>query len=158
MGGRRRRAAREASTFDTLYLGLPLTPTLARKRQTGKFDDTGHKIHSRLAAGIDMQPRMSKPEIELFVSFVRHSHRYVEFGVGGTTCLASEYVADWILAVDSSEAWIAKVALACAGKKTQPAFLYADIGPTGDWGVPIDPQTRPRWQGYHSDIWKAPQS
>lgn len=105
-----------------------------------------------------MQPRMSKAEIELFVSFVRHSHKYVEFGVGGTTCIASDYVADWILSVDSSEAWIGKTAQACAGKKTQPTFLYADIGPTKDWGVPIDPQTRPRWDSYHSDIWKLPQS
>jgi hypothetical protein len=101
---------------------------------------------------------MSKPEIALLGAFLRHSRRYVEFGVGGTTILAAECVDDWILSVDSSKDWIERVDRACADKKTSPLILYADIGPVGDWGVPTDPSTRGRWSDYHSEIWKLPKS
>jgi hypothetical protein len=39
-----------------------------------------------------MQPRVSKTEIALFLSFLQHSEKYVEFGVGGTTVLAVDHV------------------------------------------------------------------
>jgi hypothetical protein len=101
---------------------------------------------------------MSRTEIALFESFLRHSDKYVEFGVGGTTVLAADNVKEWMICVDSSKDWIEKVDLECTRKKARPVFLHADIGPVGHWGLPIDPTTQPRWEVYHSEVWRTPRS
>ena len=105
-----------------------------------------------------MLPRMSDEEIALFVSFVRNSRDYVEFGTGGSTAVASKYVKNSILSVDSSQEWLDQVERACASSQTKPTLMYIDIGPTGEWGFPTDPSTKPRWPDYHSAIWRSPSS
>ncbi|MGN6116399.1 MAG: hypothetical protein ACTHN2_12860 [Nitrobacter sp.] len=99
---------------------------------------------------------MSAEEAALFLSFVRNSRSYVEFGTGGSTAVASRYVKDSILSVDSSPEWLDQVRNACAVNQTKPELIFIDIGPTGDWGFPIDASTKSRWPNYHSAIWKMP--
>lgn len=100
-------------------------------------------------------PRMSEAEFRLFENVVRCARRYVEFGAGGSTCLAASLVEGPVVSVDSSTEWLDEVARACASRPgwTQPRLLHADIGPTGDWGRPTDPTTRDRWPGYHEAPW-----
>jgi len=105
-----------------------------------------------------MQPRMSIEETAIFVSFLRHSCGYVEFGAGGSTVVASASVKDWAIAIDSSTPWIDKVRAACAGARLSPEFLHVDIGQVGNWGVPIDPESKPRWETYHSAVWSQAKS
>ena len=102
-----------------------------------------------------MQARMSEAELGLFVSFAKCSDNYLEFGTGGSTCLAASNVRNSITALDSSAAWIDKVAEYCSDSKLPiaPNLIHVDIGPTGDWGYPTDPTTRHRWSSYHSNIW-----
>jgi hypothetical protein len=102
-----------------------------------------------------MLPRMSDPELILFRSFQAKSARYLEFGCGGSTVLASANAKEWIVAVDSSEEWLQHVAAACATAPTAPELVFADIGKVGDWGYPVDPAARPRWAGYHSDVFQT---
>ena len=101
---------------------------------------------------------MSEKELELFVSFLSKSSRYVEFGSGGSTVLASTTVKEAIISVESSMAWIQKVTEACQANAVRPQMVYADIGPTGVVGYPIDQRTRHRWPGYHSSLWSIPGS
>jgi hypothetical protein len=102
---------------------------------------------------------MSASELILFRSFLAKSARYLEFGCGGSTVLASADGKAWIIAVDSSEEWLQQVATKCATAATRPELVVADIGKVGDWGYPIDPAARPRWAGYHSDVFqKLPKS
>jgi hypothetical protein len=103
-------------------------------------------------------PRMSAEEAALFLSFVRNSRDYVEFGTGGSTVVASTHVKNSIISVDSSREWLDQVRAACASSQTKPELIFIDIGPTGDWGVPIDASTKSRWPDYHSKIWKIPDS
>jgi hypothetical protein len=105
-----------------------------------------------------MVPRMSEEEAALFLSFIRNSHDYVEFGTGGSTVLASKHVKNSILSIDSSREWLDKVGEACASCQTTPELMLIDIGPTGDWGFPTDDATKSRWPDYHSAIWKLEQS
>jgi hypothetical protein len=105
-----------------------------------------------------MQPRMSPAELALFEAFVRHSDKYLEFGSGGSTVLASTHVTSWIVSVDSSEAWLTKVSETCAGNPTRPELHHVDIGETGDWGYPKDVQKKDSWPLYHSSIWDSPKS
>ncbi len=107
-----------------------------------------------------MQPHMSDPEYRLFLSFLKNSSKYLEFGSGGSTYAASKLVKNSIISLDSSKDWLEKVRQACAGEesKVKPTLLYVDIGPTGDWGRPTDPATRNRWPSYYESIWEQPNS
>jgi hypothetical protein len=105
-----------------------------------------------------MVPRMTTEETALYVSFVRNSRDYVEFGAGGSTVIASRFVTNSILSIDSAQGWLDQVGIACASSPTIPQLEFIDIGPTGDWGHPIDPSTKSRWPEYHSAIWRFPQS
>ncbi|WP_428377382.1 hypothetical protein [Lichenicoccus sp.] len=127
-----------------------------------------------------MQPRMSTAEIALFEGLLRCSQDYVEFGSGGSTCLASGLVGRSILSVDSAEFWLQQVREACAaagapaaggpaaggpaaggpaaGVTVVPELVGVDIGAVGNWGYPVDPTTHARWSAYHSDIWANPRA
>jgi hypothetical protein len=105
-----------------------------------------------------MQPRMSQKEYDLFLSFVEKADIYAEFGTGGSTFVASTKVKTRILSVDSSVEWLELVRNACRDSPLKPDLHFVDIGPTGDWGAPIDPATKPRWPNYHEAIWKIPEA
>lgn len=105
-----------------------------------------------------MQPRMSANEFALFSSFVKTSERYLEFGAGGSTFIASSYVKSWVISINSSQQWLDSVSSACEANRTKPELTFKDIGPVGDWGHPVDPTTRSRWPDYHASIWNSPRS
>ena len=105
-----------------------------------------------------MQPRMSQKEYDLFISYVEHSEIYTEFGTGGSTFVASNKVKTKILSIDSSVEWLDLVRNACGDSRLKPDLHFVDIGPTGDWGRPIDEATKPRWPNYHDSIWRIPEA
>jgi hypothetical protein len=105
-----------------------------------------------------MLPRMSDKEYDLFFAFLRKSQKYLEFGVGGSTYVASQHVEQSIIAIDSSKEWLDRVRLECANFKLKPNLIYVDIGPTKDWGYPIDQSSRDNWPGYHESVWDLPES
>jgi len=105
-------------------------------------------------------PHMSEDEFGLFKSVLRCSERYLEFGCGGSTYVATSHVKDSVISVDSSIEWLDHVRRAC---ESAPAFnrlalVHVDVGPTTDWGHPSDPATRKRWPDYHHSIWTRPGS
>jgi hypothetical protein len=103
----------------------------------------------------DVTPRMSDDECRLFKSILTCSRRYLEFGCGGSTCVAASVIKESIISVDTSLEWIDKVRQTCESEASpiQPALVHIDIGPTSDWGQPSDPSTRERWPDYHRAIW-----
>lgn len=107
-----------------------------------------------------MNVHMSPAELSLFKSFLACSDRYLEFGSGGSTCLAAAMGKQTIISVDSSDEWLAKVAAECRKFTDVPAprLVKVDVGPVGDWGRPLDPSTRDRWPTYYSSVWSDPDS
>lgn len=107
-----------------------------------------------------LKPRMTAGELGLFQSFTRHAQNYLEFGAGGSTCIAAASVGRSILSVDSSKDWLDKVGTLCAAypEWVQPRLVHADIGPLKAWGAPADDSTRDRWPGYYEDIWRRPEA
>jgi hypothetical protein len=99
-----------------------------------------------------MRPQMSKKELALFFSFITHTSKYVEFGCGGSTFLASHYVKQSVVSVDSSTKWIELTSKQCVGK-VQPVFFHADIGDVGEWGTPTNDMEQDKCPNYHSDVW-----
>jgi hypothetical protein len=114
----------------------------------------GKVVKERLLRG-RMRPRMSKREVNLFETFVQCSTNFLEFGSGGSTCLAAHSVRASITSVDSSKPWLDNVAKFCADKnlRIKPHLVHVDVGPLGDWGYPSDPGSRAKWPDYHSSIW-----
>jgi hypothetical protein len=98
-----------------------------------------------------MLPHMTVNECMLFLSFLRNTDKYVEFGCGGSTVLAASYV-NSVVSVDSSQEWIDKIRNECGRGGIDPYFLYVDIGPVGDWGTPQVPNDN--WTKYHTEVWK----
>jgi hypothetical protein len=105
-----------------------------------------------------LKPRMTQGELDLFRTLVSRATNYVEFGAGGSTCVAAPLVKRSIISVDSSEEWLQKVGEICAAEPSwiQPTLLYVDIGPLGAWGKPIDEDTKDRWPSYHEKVWDIP--
>lgn len=103
-----------------------------------------------------MTPAMSAAERGLFESFARCSESYVEFGTGGSTCLASRLVGRSILSVDSAKDWLDRVDAACAGSPVRPRLIHADIGVTGEWGYPAEHARAHDWPRYHEALWALP--
>jgi hypothetical protein len=101
---------------------------------------------------------MSDKENDLFLAFLRNSKKYVEFGTGGSTFVASRHVSQSIISVDSSVEWLDKVRSACVGGIVEPKLIHVDIGPTGDWGYPIDQSTQSTWGRYHETVWDLEES
>jgi hypothetical protein len=104
----------------------------------------------------DMNVAMTRREATLFEAFLRGSRNYLEFGSGGSTFLAAKHVTDRIISVDSSQEWLAKVNTAVAslpGNKPELTLHYVDIGPTREWGYPVDDLKRSNWPNYSTQIW-----
>jgi hypothetical protein len=103
-----------------------------------------------------VQITMAPDEWKTFYGFLRCAERYVEFGSGASTVLASVLVKDWVMSFDSSQAWLDRVAEGCRERKTRltPTLSLIDIGETGDWGFPKDEASRERWPHYHSSMWE----
>lgn len=105
-----------------------------------------------------MNTTMSSEERLLLKSFLRCSRKYLEFGCGDSTVMAADLVATSVVSIDSSAAWIDKIAKTCAAKDTKivPRLIHVDVGPVGDWGYPKDPNTSARWPNYYEEIWQEP--
>ena len=101
---------------------------------------------------------MAPDEWTTFDGFIRCAERYVEFGSGASTVEAASRVKDWVIAFDSSQGWLDRVAEACRERKTRltPTLSLVDIGETGAWGFPKDETARDRWPLYHSSMWGDP--
>jgi hypothetical protein len=106
-----------------------------------------------------MKIAMTSPEKDLFLSFLKCSRRYVEFGAGGSTYFASSLVAEAVTSVDSSQEWLEKVRIMCLENKVknQPKLIHVDIGDVGEWGYPLSTSKKINWKNYHSSIWSDPE-
>jgi hypothetical protein len=97
-------------------------------------------------------PHLFDDEAELFSEALnRHGHRYLEFGMGGSTVLAAKRCS-LIVAVDSDNRWIETVSaqpdVAAVVAADRAALLHADIGPLQDWGFPADRSAVEQWSDY----------
>ena len=106
----------------------------------------------------DLTPHMTFKEASLLKGFLDCSQRYTEFGCGGSTVVAASAVSEWIISTDSSREWLKRVSAACRDLPLQPELVLADIGTTGDWGMPANGDARDRWPAYHETIWEDPRS
>lgn len=82
----------------------------------------------------------------------------LEYGSGGSTVLAAEMAGKTIFSVESDPAWLAMMQawFAANPPASAPVLHHADIGPTRDWGHPVDESGFRRWPGYALSVWDRP--
>ncbi|WP_150132692.1 hypothetical protein [Neorhizobium sp. SOG26] len=100
-----------------------------------------------------MKIQMHEDEIKLFSSFLTEADSYFEFGMGGSTILASTLVRKRIHAVDTSAEWVGSVAEQI-GRETgrEIQLSHIDVGPTGGWGTPTSREHEHRFPSYSKAI------
>lgn len=95
-------------------------------------------------------PRMSDEETQLFERCLKKTKSYFEFGSGGSTKLAARCNIE-IFGVESDKFWVEtlrnEVGPLCKVE-------FADIGPTKEWGYPVDNSNKENFPRYSESILK----
>ncbi|URW84088.1 hypothetical protein NBV64_07030 [Alcaligenes sp. DN25] len=93
-------------------------------------------------------PAMTSAEIEFFESCLDQAQHYYEFGSGGSTKLAAS-MGLLVHGVESDRRWLeqlhAEVGEACK-------VNHVDIGPTKEWGYPVDLRAADQFPNYSRSI------
>lgn len=82
----------------------------------------------------------------------------LEYGSGGSTFLALQSGAEFVMSVESDKEWVGNISARLRGAFRQERFLvhHADIGPTLSWGRPAGAAAFRRFHLYATDIWDHP--
>lgn len=92
---------------------------------------------------------MSKAERLCFETYLDKVSSYFEFGCGGSTTLANaKDTVRRVTSVDSDREWAEKVSLLLP----KVTMYWCDVGPTGEFGKPVDPSLKLGWPRY-PEIW-----
>ncbi len=93
-------------------------------------------------------PRMTARETSLFESYLQRSKAYYEFGSGGSTKLATRHNVE-VYGVESDKFWVDTLK-----KEVGPLCKvdYVNIGPTKEWGYPVNDDNRDKFPRYSQAI------
>jgi hypothetical protein len=99
---------------------------------------------------------MTDKEAALLEAHLRATRSYLEFGSGGSTFLAAQYVRDSLISVDSSLEWLTRVEseIGKVRKHADISLHHVDIGPLVQWGYPADHSNRNSWPQYSTSVWQ----
>lgn len=97
---------------------------------------------------------MRPVEVALFSALLSRSQSYFEYGIGGSTFLASQLVQGPIHGIDSSVEWIDNVR-AEVGDNPDVTLRHVDIGEIGEWGRPVSREAEDRFPDYSRAIHQA---
>jgi hypothetical protein len=128
----------------------------ALRRADAKPAESGTiSVPSEIDPAAPLLPRMSEAERLMFRRALDGVENFLEFGAGGSTAVAANAGVKRIVSVESDKEWLDMLA-----KRPEIAALdytpfFIDIGPTGNWGVPTDRSTAPKWPAYYQSVWKT---
>jgi hypothetical protein len=82
----------------------------------------------------------------------------LEYGSGGSTVLAATMPGKYVMSVESDRSWTRALRrkIALSNPQSQVVLHHVDIGPTGDWGRPLDDSSWRNFHRYPSEIWDCP--
>lgn len=98
---------------------------------------------------------MTPKEVDLLSSFLKCTENYFEYGMGGSTLLASSLVSESITSIESDGAWVEKVRREVDGAKISITLNHVNIGPTGGWGTPVNRANEELFPNYPRAIAKT---
>src|ERR1700719_3090322 len=108
---------------------------------------------------LDLPLRMSQAEAALFAQLLSTGQFYLEWGSGGSTLAAVRSKIRQIVSVETDHAWIERLKeneeIASAIPSKRLIFRHVDVGPVGQWGVPIGTDKIRNWPLYALDPFVA---
>jgi Glycosyl transferase family 2 len=121
---------------------------------------------TRVMRGMDaeMEQEAEAPSFELTFApkerrfLVKHyeaAETILEYGSGGSTVLAAK-LGKTVFSVESDQAWADRMAQHVATLSGAAKVHWADVGPTGPWGVPMKPREFRKFHGYALSVWDRP--
>lgn len=107
------------------------------------------------SADIPTTPHMEAEGISLLQTCLLKTKVFLEYGAGGSTVLAAKMGVEVIHSIDSDGSFLEAVRQRVAEfGSTKNIFVhYVDIGPTKEWGQPIDFAAANRWPKYCVAAW-----
>lgn len=105
---------------------------------------------------------MTQPELDVLHKRLSASKSYLEYGAGASTITAAQSSnLSRIDCVESSAQFIDERVRPDPAVQTAVAagrlrFHIIDIGPTGDWGAPVDDRARHLWPNYSLSVFSQP--
>ena len=107
------------------------------------------------------RPKLTLPPFEAaaVIKAYEKAHVILEYGSGGSTVVAAELPGKVVFSVESSADWLADMQSYFVQNppKATLHLHHGDIGPTKDWGKPIDERQMRKWPGYPLSVWDLPQ-
>jgi hypothetical protein len=131
----------------------------------GPFDDADLP-RQRVVRGMEaeMEPEPETPSFALtfepkerrFVTrFYEAAETILEYGSGGSTVLAAE-LGRRVFSVESDQDWAERMSAHVATISDRAHVHWADVGPTGPWGVPMKPREFRKFHEYALSVWDRP--
>ncbi|WP_020180014.1 hypothetical protein [Methylopila sp. M107] len=124
-----------------------------REARTALKPATSFVLPAEFDPAAPLLPRVSKAELALLELALEGVENYLEFGAGGSTSVAAQIGVKRIVSVESDKEWLDMLAKRPEVAAVDFTPIYIDIGRTGKWGKPIEPDAAPRWPAYHQDVW-----
>lgn len=103
-------------------------------------------------------PHMEPSGRKMLGEHLKTARIFLEYGSGGSSVMASATSVSRIYSVDSDKVFLEAVeAKIMSTGVTAGRYIpiHADIGPTGDWGVPLDRTTAGKWPSYVNRPWQV---
>ena len=123
----------------------------ARQGQGGREEDAMERDDA--APGFALT--FGAEEAEALGRLYAASETILEYGSGGSTLLAAE-LGRRVFSVESDRAWAERLARQVAPISDRVQVHWADIGPTGAWGMPEKSRDFRKFHGYALSVWDRP--
>ncbi|MBN8631014.1 MAG: hypothetical protein J0L76_09195 [Rhodobacterales bacterium] len=94
-------------------------------------------------------------ESELLCRYYEAADTILEYGSGGSTVLAAE-LGRTVISVESDRDWAERIAAFLQPISDKAMIHYADVGRTGEWGVPVKSREYRKFHGYALSVWDRP--
>jgi hypothetical protein len=102
-------------------------------------------------------PYLDEKALPYFLNALRKANFFMEFGSGGSTVAAAKMGKKFI-SVESDSDFLHAVKCKAGSVVEGSVYIYADIGRTGAWGIPIFKRITParltRWRRYFEAPWE----
>ncbi|WP_230801220.1 hypothetical protein [Seohaeicola saemankumensis] len=105
------------------------------------------------------RPELTMPKAEgvLLRDIYAAADTILEYGSGGSTVMAAE-MGKRVTSVESDKAWaqMMRAWFAANPPAGQVDIVWSDIGPTKEWGHPVDDSAWKRFARYPLEVWDLP--
>jgi hypothetical protein len=98
---------------------------------------------------------MPEPEVALLRAVYGDADTILEYGSGGSTVLAGDMVGKSVFSVESDRTWATMMRdwFVAHPPASKVEVIWADIGPTVEWGHPKDDRAWKRYGRYPLAVW-----